>query len=59
MKLFNLETGLNCVQSGVFLTNFGHKLFLSLSVYLLNLILCEIVGKNNCQDACERAGKNC
>ena len=25
MKLFNLEHGLNCVQSGVYLSNVGHK----------------------------------
>ena len=31
MKLFNLGNGLYCVQSGVFLTKFGHRLLLSLS----------------------------
>ena len=31
LKLFNLENGLYCVQSGVFLTKFGHKLPLSIS----------------------------
>ena len=31
MKLFNLENGLNCVQSGVFVTKFGDKLLLFLS----------------------------
>ena len=31
MKLSNLGNGLFCVQSGVFLTKFGHRLLLSLS----------------------------
>ena len=31
MKLFNLGNRLYCVQSGVFLTKFGHRLLLSLS----------------------------
>ena len=31
MKLSNLGNGLFCVQSGVFLTRFGHILLLSLS----------------------------
>ena len=31
MKLFNLGNGLFFAQSGVFLTEFGHKLLLSLS----------------------------
>ena len=31
MELFTLENGLNCVQIGVFLTKFGHRLLLSLS----------------------------
>ena len=30
-QLFHLGNGLYCVQSGVFLTKFGHRLVLSLS----------------------------
>ena len=37
MKLFNLENGLYRVQSGVFLTKFGHILLLSLSAQLHNV----------------------
>ena len=47
MKLFNLGNGL-CVQSGIFLTKFGHRLLL----YLLSLILCERAEKNNCWTLC-------
>ena len=32
MKLFNLEMDCTMFRSGAFLTKFGHKLFLSLSV---------------------------
>ena len=49
MNLFHLEHGLYWVQSGVLPKKFGHKLFLSLSFqYLLSLIMCERVEKNNC-----------
>ena len=41
-KLFHPENGLYRVQSGVFSTKFGHKLFL---FYLLSLMMCERVGK--------------
>ena len=53
MKLFTLGTGLYCVQSGVFLTKFGHRLLLSLSA----LIMCERAGKINCYDALLYASK--
>ena len=42
MKLFNLGNGHYHVQSGVFLTKFGHRLLLSLSAQ---------------PDMCERDGK--
>ena len=42
MKLFNLENGLYCVQSGVLLIKFRHRL---LHFYLLSLIMCERAGK--------------
>ena len=42
MQFFNLESGLYCAQSGVFLTKFGYKLLL---FHLLSMIMCERVGK--------------
>ena len=42
MKLFHLEMDSTVFKSGVFLTKFGHKLLLSVSV---SLIMCESVGK--------------
>ena len=45
MKLSNLGNGLYCVQSGVFLTKFGHRLHLFLSA---KPDMCERAGKNNC-----------
>ena len=37
MKLFHLEHGLYCVQSGLLPKQFGHKLLLSLSAQLDNV----------------------
>ena len=49
MKLFNLGSELYCVQSGVFLTTFEHRLFL---LYLLNLIMCKRAGKISARTLC-------
>ena len=49
MKLFNLGSELYCVQSGVFLTTFVHRLLL---LYLLNLIMCERAGKKSARTLC-------
>ena len=43
-EVFNLENGLCCVQSGVSLTKFGHRLLL----FLHSLIICERADKNSC-----------
>ena len=45
MNLFHLEHGLHCVQSGVLPKNLDTNYFF---LYLLSLIMCELVGKNNC-----------
>ena len=54
MKLFNLENGLNCVQSGVFLIKFGQTLLLTLSAQPDNVWM---RWKNNCKDAPHNASK--
>ena len=48
MNLFNLGNGIYCIQCGVFLTKFGHRLLLSLSSQPDNV--CKS-WKNDCYDA--------
>ena len=44
MKLINLEMDSSVFKSGVFLANLNTKYSI---LYLLSLIICESVGKNN------------
>ena len=49
MKLFNLEKGLYCVQSGVFLTKLDINYYF---LFLLSLTFCERAGKITARMLC-------